>query len=283
MKTLSCATAQRRLQAFHDEELPVPDQIAVDAHLDGCDTCARSLAELRAIRAALHTMTSQRRALSNEEAEALAATVVSRRQAEDDASVLTRVRLMFDDMHLVYAGVGATAAAMVCVVIMLGMMRFATRERPDSLAAIVTVLSTPIECESANEADDTVGCRARWTERFQRANESAELDAIFTLDAVVTRHGRLANFAVLRANGLRGRRSALGQVELIDGLSDAVSRSRLDSTAAPGGAATGNMLRLVEHATVKASLRPAPLPLDVPLPPKKSAASNLDLAPLTGA
>jgi hypothetical protein len=281
MKALSCAAARRRLQAFHDEELPVPDQIAVGAHLDGCGTCAGSLGELRAIRAALHTMTSHRMMLSNEEAEAFASTVVSRHQAEDDASVLTRVRLMFDDMHLVYAGMGATVAAMVCVTIMLGMMRFATRERPDSLAAIVTVMSTPIECESANEADDTVGCRARWTERFQRANESAELDAIFTLDAVVTRHGRLANFAVLRASGLRGRRSALGQVELIDGLCDAVSRSRLDPTATPGGAATGNMLRLVEHATVKANLKPAPL--DVPLPAKKSAASNLELAPLTGA
>jgi hypothetical protein len=205
---------------------------------------------------------------------------VSRYQAEDDASLLARVRLMFDDMHLVYAGVGAAAAAMVCVVIMLSMMRFATKERPDSLAAIVTVMSTPIECESGNESDDTVGCRARWTERFQRANESAELDAIFTLDAIVTRHGRLANFAVLRAGGLRGRRSALGQVELIDGLCDALSRSRLDSAAAPGGAATPNMLRLVEHATVRANKQPPPL--DVPLPPKKRAA-NLDLSQLAGA
>lgn len=280
MKKISCAAARRRLQAFHDQELDVPDQIAVSAHLDGCDACAASLAALQAIRTALHATALQRLTLSSEEAEAFAATVVSRRKAEDDASVLTRLREMFDDMHLVYAGVGAAGAAMVCVVIMLGMMRFATSERPDSLAAIVTVLSTPIECESGNEADDTAGCRARWTERFQRANESAELDAIFTLDAVVTRHGRLANFAVLRAGGLRGRRSALGQVELIDGLCDAVSRSRLDSTAAPGGAATPNMLRLVEHATVRANKQPTAL--DVPLPPKKRAA-NIDFSQLVGA
>ncbi|MBI3402618.1 MAG: zf-HC2 domain-containing protein [Acidobacteria bacterium] len=280
MKKLSCVTARRRLQAFHDQELPVPEQIAVSAHLDGCDACMASLADLQAIRAALHGIAIQRCVLSNEEAEAFASTVVSRHQAEDDASLLARVRLMFDDMHLVYAGVGAAAAALVCVVIMLSMMRFATSERPDSLAAIVTVLSTPIECESGNEADDTLGCRARWTERFQRANESAELDAIFTLDAVVTRHGRLANFAVLRASGLRGRRSSLGQVELIDGLCDAVSRSRLDAVAAPGGAATPNMLRLVEHATVRANKQPPAL--DVPLPPKKRAA-NLDLNQLTGA
>ncbi|MBI3490463.1 MAG: zf-HC2 domain-containing protein [Acidobacteria bacterium] len=280
MKPLTCAAARRRLQAFHDHELPVHDQIAVGAHLDACAACAAWIEDLRAMRTALHAMAFQRLALSNEEAAAFTATVVSRRQAEDDASMLSRVRLMFDDMHLVYAGVGAAAAAVVCVVIMLSMMRFATRERPDSLAAIVTVLATPIECESSNDLDDNAGCRARWAERFQRANETAEQDAVFTLDAVVTRQGRLANFAVLRASGLRGRRSAIGQVELIDGLCDAVSRSRLDAGASTGST-RGNTLRLVEHATVRANKQP--VALDVPLPPKKRAASLNDLPLAAGA
>ena len=89
----------------------------------------------------------------------------------------------------VYAGLGAAAATAVCVVIMLSMMRFATDERPDSLAAIMNVLATPLECESGNDLADASGCRARWAERFQRANEWAEQDAVFTLDAVVTREG----------------------------------------------------------------------------------------------
>ncbi len=63
--------------------------------------------------------------------------------AEHASSFLVRVREMFDDMHLVYAGVGAAVATIACVIIMLGMMRFATSERPDSLAAIVNLLATP--------------------------------------------------------------------------------------------------------------------------------------------
>ena len=47
MKPLTCAATRRRLQAFHDRELPFGDQIAVSAHLEWCDRCAAALAELR--------------------------------------------------------------------------------------------------------------------------------------------------------------------------------------------------------------------------------------------
>ena len=269
MKSLTCASARRRLQAFHDQELAFADQIAVSAHLEECGECAAGLGELRTLRSALHALVPGRRMLSNEEAAAFNAAVVSRLKAEDDASLFGRVRVMFDDMHFVYAGLGAAAASMVCVLVMLGMMRFATRERPDSLAAIVNVLATPLECEWGSEqaqADATV-CRERWVERFQHANESAEQDAVFLLEAALIRQGRLPNLALLRAGG---RHAAAGQVKLIEGLLDDVSRSRNDAVQAARVPAASNMLWLVEHATVRAN---KPLALDVPLPPKKRAAS----------
>ena len=34
MKTLTCPAVKRLLHAFHDEELPISDQIAVGAHLE---------------------------------------------------------------------------------------------------------------------------------------------------------------------------------------------------------------------------------------------------------
>ena len=46
MKVLSCAAARRRLQAYHDDELPVGQQIEVDAHLETCEDCAAALEEL---------------------------------------------------------------------------------------------------------------------------------------------------------------------------------------------------------------------------------------------
>jgi hypothetical protein len=153
------------------------------------------------------------------------------------------------------------------VIIMLSMMRFATNERPDSLAAIMTVMATPLECESGNDLADVSGCRARWTARFQRANETAEQDAVFTLEAVITHQGGgLANLEALRG---RNRHTAVSQAKLIEGLLDAVSRARFDATQALLMPDLTGVVWFVEHATVRASAKPA---LDLPLPPKKRAA-----------
>jgi len=171
-------------------------------------------------------------------------------------------------MHFVYAGLGAAAAALVCVVIMFSMMRSATNGRPDSLGAIMHVLATPLECESGNDLADVSGCRARWTARFQRANETAEQDAIFALEAVITHQGRLADLEALH---VRNRHAAASQAKLIEGLLDAVSRARFDSSQTLLMPDLSGVVWLVEHATVRANPKPA---LDLPLPPKKRAAAT---------
>jgi hypothetical protein len=269
MKALTCAATRRRLHAFHDRELAFTDQIAVSAHLEWCERCGSALADMRAVRTSLHALAPGRVPLSHEEAAAFTAAVVSRMKAEADASLFSRIRAMFDDMRLGYAGLGAAAATAVCVVIMLGMMRFATDERADSLAAIVTMLATPLDCETGNDLTDASGCRSRWEERRQRANEWAEQDAVFTLDFVVTQqHGRVPSLSVLRE---AGHAAAIDEVRIIEALLEVVSRSRLDrSTLTELPSSSNSMLWLVEHATVRATKQP---PLDVQLPPKKRAAS----------
>jgi hypothetical protein len=269
MKALTCAKTRRRLQAFHDHELNVRDQIAVASHLEWCDQCADHLGDLRAIRVTLNTIAPRSIALSRDEAAAFNAAVVNRLKAEQAESFLVRMRAMLDEPHVLYAGLGAAVATVVCVVVMLGMMRFATNERPDSLAGIVTLLATPLECELGSELAEVASCRERWVERFQRANEAAEQDAVFTLEAVLTTDKQLPN---LTGSALRGRRTAPSQARMIEGLLDVVSRSRLETGQAPQApAANGSMLWLVARETVRAT-KPAP-PLDVPLPPKKRAAS----------
>jgi hypothetical protein len=267
MKPLTCARTRRRLQAYHDRELAFADQIAVSSHLEWCERCSSALADMGAVRSALQALAPARDVPTHEESAVFTATVVSRLKAEDDASLFARVRVMFEDMRLGYAGLGAAAATAICVVIMLGMMRFATAERPDSLAAIMSLMATPLECDSGNDLTDASGCRARWAERFQRANESAEQDAVFTLESIVTRHGRLSSLAVLRS---ARHAAAADQVQVIEDLLEAVSRARLDPLFSMPLPSSNNMLWLVEHATVRATKQPA---LDVPLPPKKRAAS----------
>ena len=179
MKPLNCAATRRRLNAFYDRELAISDQIAVSAHLEWCDECAEALDAMRAVGRIVQNVGHGRMALeamTNEEAAAFNAAVVNRVKAERQVSLTTQVRALFEDMHLVYAGAGAAVALLVSIVIMLSMMRFATNERPDSLAAIVNVLATPLECEPGVDPSASA-CHERWTGRFQRANESAEQDA----------------------------------------------------------------------------------------------------------
>ena len=275
MKALTCAAARRRLQAYHDCELGVTDQIGVASHLEWCDECAAMLADLRAIGSALSGLAPRRAALSHDEAAALNRAVVNRLKAEHDVSFFVRIRAAFDDLHMVYAGLGAVMATVICVAVTLGMMRFATtNERPDSLAAIVSMLATPLECEMGTDLSDAGMCRERWVERFQRAHDAAEQDAVFSLEAVLTKDGHLAGHAASRAHS---RRVAAGQMEMIDGLLESVSRARLESGQPAPAPAAASMLWLVARETVRAT---KPAPLDVQLPAKKRAAS-LGEAPRT--
>jgi hypothetical protein len=265
MKTLSCASTRLRLQAYHDRELPVGEQIAVTSHVEWCQRCARALADIREIGAALEAIVPGRLTLSNDEAAAFTSTVVSRLKAEDAASLFSRVQVMFEDMRLGYAGLGAAAATTVCVVIMLTMMHFAPAERPDSLRAMIGAIATPLDCE-ANDLLDDSGCRARWAERFQRANEWAEEDAVFALEIVLTRQGRLTNFEGLRKSH---RRAAADQAQIIDGLLDLVQQARLDQ---PLELRLPRAIYLQEQTTVRATKPPTPL--DVPLPKKRASADG---------
>jgi hypothetical protein len=274
MKPLDCGAARRRLNAFHDGELSIEQQIAVASHLEWCDACAEEFADFGTMRDALQAVAPGRAALTHEQAAVFTATVISRVKAEEQASLLTRVRGMFEDMHLVYAGVGAACATAVCSIVMLSMMRYATNERPDSLAAVVSLLAAPLDCDFGADLADASSCKARLAARFQRANETAETDAVFALETIVTRQGKLTNVAALRS----GRHASASQANLIEGLLDHVSKSRFESVPQLRLPDFSSMVWLVEHATVRANnTKPA---LDLPLPPKKRAERATGLAPI---
>jgi hypothetical protein len=248
MKAFTCEATRRRLSAFHDRELSIADEIAVSAHLDWCAKCAEVSSEIRMIGGALRAAAPGRAPLSNDEAAGFIGSVVGRLKAEHDASILARVRLAFNDFRLVYVSVSATAAATVCLIVMMALMRFATDSRPDSLAAILNVMATPFGCDaSTSEIQDTMACRARWVESFQRANETAQQDTVFTLDAVVTQGGQLANFAGMRASRYE---TATDQAQAIAELLDSVSRARSDAEPAD---LLGELVRIVTSETVRAT------------------------------
>lgn len=246
MKVITCTAARRSLQAYHDRELAVGDEIAVASHLEWCTACADVLADLQVVSSSLRQGAPGRRALNREEAAGFTAAVVNRMDAERDQSVLARVRDMFDDMHLVYAGLGATAATMVCIVIMLGMMRFATHERPDSLAAIVNILANP----GSNANPVAIDARVQMPRALDGALSSsspAQEDAVFALAAVVTREGTIANLEMLRTGGRQGASEA----KAAESLMDAMSRARFEPAQMAGLPVAVNMVWVVAHTTVR--------------------------------
>ena len=91
-------------------------------------------------------------------AAACASVPTARRKAPPDSwtsSVLEQVKVerqlswhtwllgVFDDMHLVWPALGATAAVVVCLLASAGVMQATNEQRPDSLAGIIGYLASP--------------------------------------------------------------------------------------------------------------------------------------------
>lgn len=253
MRVLTCAATRRRLQAYHDQELPISEQIDVSAHLEWCDRCAESLTELRALRSVLRTAAPGRAALTHDEAVSLQAMVVNRARAEQTVSWPVRLREMFDDMHMVYAGLGASAATVACVMIMLSMMRFATSER--SLGSN----QNPVVVDAAS----MLMPRALDSNLLSIAGTRGEDEAVFTLSAVVTREGRVVNLELHAPNDdvvKAGSSEAIAMKSVID----AISLARFEPAKVSGLPVAVNMVWLVAHTTVRASKSPV---IDLPTVP----------------
>ena len=259
MKVLTCGATRRRLHAFHDQELSFGDQIAVSAHLEWCDECAAELAELRQVGSALRVSMHGRMTLSDDEANSLRHSVVSRMKAEQTVSFVAQAREMFEDMHLVYAGLGGAAAAMVCVFIMLGMFRFAANERPDSLAGMVAVLGSPGSNFNPVRPEfppvPPLEARVQLPRPLHQAfstDPDATGDSLIMLAGIITREGTVADLALLDPGG--GRLSSqAGQSKAVEDLLGAVSRARFEPARVDGLPVAVNMVWVVEHTTVRAT------------------------------
>lgn len=270
MKALTCAATRRRLQAYYDDELPVADQIAVTAHLEWCDACAGALEDLHAVGDALRDALPGRAALVDEEAAVFPAVVVNRLKAEHDVSWRARFELMFEDGHLVYAGAAAAVAALVCVVVMIAMMRFVnSTPHPDSLAALVDLL-TPGSNHNPVVPRANVQMPKPLDAAFYTNSEvSGDDDAVFTLAGIVTREGRVANLTLLR-DSHHEVLPGTDEAKVVANLLDAVSRARFEPASVAGLPVAVNMVWLVAHTTVRGRAA-VTAPVDPPIRKRRIA------------
>ena len=272
MKVLSCGVARRRLQAYHDDELPVGQQIELDSHLEGCDDCTAALEELQLLRSLVRATAPGRVALTSEERIGFHASVVNRVGAEHTLSLPVRLRTMFEDMHFVYAGLGAAGATVSCVAIMLSMMNFAALTSPGFNRNPVVVDARMLMPRVLDQVFDQKAFDAATGATDAKSDD----DEAFTLSAVVTREGRLVN---LELHAEEGQKPAAGSSEAraVQSMLGAMSQARFEPARVGGLPIAVNMVWLVTHTTV----RGAKLPLDLPVAPtpKKRQANFPGAAP----
>jgi hypothetical protein len=244
MTTLTCAAVRRHLAEYHDNELPVRDRIAVQSHLNGCDTCAAELEGYFAVSTALRLAAAPAPA---DDWTGLQPGVIGRMRAEANEAWIARMRRMFDDMHLVWIGLASTAGTFLCGAIALGMLHFASPERDDSLRAMLAVVSAVpgsdlnpagidgLAVQAPSVPEDGVAVAS-----LERSGQGAE--AMLTFSAVITRNGNIAGMQAL-GDGRDSRRVAR--------LIDEISKGQLVPARYGTDPIAVNLVWLVEHMTVK--------------------------------
>lgn len=248
MFLLTCAALRRQLAAFYDGELSIEEQIAIEVHLDGCPPCAREARELRLIGEALRHGSERRRL--DEEMAGLQARVLGRVRAERYESLQACLGRMFEDLHLVWAGLGATAAAVLCVAATVAILNFASLPgRADSLAGLLSVLASPGSNENPVRPGPALTLPRASLEALMPVAlhaPTADDDVVFALSGVITREGRLTDVALLRATG-----SPQHEVRR---LLRAAASTRFEPASLAGHPVAVNMVWLVARTTVRGKL-----------------------------
>jgi hypothetical protein len=252
---LGCEHAREMLQAFLDGELPVQEQVALESHLRWCSTCAAHVDDLRLIGEGLRFGAVSGHSV--DEARELATLhdgVLARVRAEHEQSLPVRLRDLFDDLHLLWAGLGAVTAVVVCLFGTMSVLHAASDERPDSLAGIIQSLANPGSERNPVRIGGGLVLGPRAVEEGAPALQMPEDEAVFALAAVVTREGRVANYEVLLSelDGAR-RRTAAGDASA---LLDVVAQARFNPAQRVEGTPVAvNLVWLLARTTVKGSIR----------------------------
>jgi len=244
MHVLSCDRVRDDLAAYHDGELPMQERVLIQSHLQECVACRLEAVSLDDLGDALRTMAGAVPGRRDGDSGRITGAVLERIRVENQLSLTTRVRGLFDDMHLVWAGLGASVATLFCVFASAGVLQAASQERPDSLAGIISTIVAADNGDPMRLAPTVIENRALLdtTEAWQSTGGDAEL----MLSALVTREGRIQNLEVLEEQA----RALHVKPEVMLAMVEAASRARFERQAGTQPGAI-NVVWLVTTTTVK--------------------------------
>ncbi len=244
---LPCDRAWDLLESFVDDELPMSDQVVLEAHLRWCDTCRARVDDMRLVGAAVRAGSGVR-ALDPQATAALASMrseVLARLDAEHDQSLGVRCRELVSDFRYLWPAMGATVALILCVYAATSVSRIARAVSPNSMAALIAVLASPGSDENPLHLDaDMLAPRGLFV--GEALAGIPEEEAAFAVSAIVTREGRVSNYEVLPSSDFSAHTTAVR---------DMVSQSRFEPAQTHDGAVAVNVVWLLTRTTVKGSAK----------------------------
>ena len=248
MMLWGCAAVRRRLAAFHDREMPVCDLITIEDHVSGCPACAAELRDLRDVGDVLRLAAAPGPA---DDWTGVQSSVISRMRAEAHESWNARTLRAFDDLHLIWIGLASTVATFLCGMVALSALHFASPERDDSLAAMISVISAPAGSELNPVRVDKFlqfpSVPERGAIEAMLAQPVSREELTLALSAVVTREGRVAGLSVLTQEQ---------RPQDLNPILDVLARSRLEPGRLGASPVAVNLVWLLTHTTVRAKAPP---------------------------
>ena len=252
MLTWSCEQVRAELSAFHDEELPVADRIAIADHLDGCPSCRLEADDLELIGEALQ---------ATARVEDVAVDAGPQPPADRHPRALERRGARVARTHHPQS-VRRSAPR-------IGQRRACRWSRRCFWRWARFVLAqSPIRHPESLKAAMTLSSRARTADIYLPAVEMlprAYADAIMpatvmnrddeevAFAALVTADGYLEDVEII-GDRIQGRRSLPTHAQLSE-LLNAVATARFEPARAAGAPVSQNVVWLVSHTTVRAPLR----------------------------
>ncbi len=242
---LPCDRAWDLLEPFVDDELPMSDQVPLEAHLRWCDTCRARVDDMRLIAAAVRAASPPTEPHVNTSLAAMRRDVLARLGAEHDQSLSVRCRELVTDVRYVWPALGATVALILCVYAATSVSRIARAVSPNSMAALITILASPGSDENPLYLDaDMLAPRGLFVGEALAGIPAEE--AAFAVSAIVTREGRVSNYEVLPSSDPSAHSTAVR---------DMVVRSRFEPAQTPDGAVAVNVVWLMTRMTIKGSAK----------------------------
>jgi len=249
----NCAAVRRRVCEYHDGELTIDQRVAIQEHLRSCVACEAEAKAVMDVGSALRAAAAQRAfADDSPDLDGLAAGVLSRFRAEQEESFSRTVHRMFEDLHLVWAALGATTATFACLAITVGIFYFSRAERPDSLAALINTFSNPAgtNARPMQVDDDEMVLPRQEEERVgERAAVVPELlrDEEIMLDTTITREGRVASLQLMSPDD-RPRKAA--DWKTVGSVLDSVAQARFVPARVGGEPVAVKMFWYFTYTTV---------------------------------